>query len=279
MHKFIFLRMMVLLPCFMLSIACGASASDAIWGPENQGLRMNLNIENADANQADVYKVVIKLVNAGKTPIELVAQWPYEDDKGDYKEYFKTMVGLTSFPEITTHSAQTMARIKRTSPQPNLEIKPGNIATFEWITAKRLLKPQGYYNTFPDIFPNDGLYSIQARFLATTKKGNRILLYSNDCQLAVGKSTTMPKSAMARIIQSNPDQNSVLLNVGSDQKIELNDKFRYMYFPVTHWDIRITEVNDGTSTGWTESQKTPKGIPVFPPEGSMVTLVPVGNRP
>jgi len=269
---------MVLLPCFMFSIACGAS-SDAVWGPENQGLRMNLRIENADADQADVYKVVIKLVNVGKAPIELIAQWDEEEEKGDYSEFLKRSVQLTSFPEIRVYSAQTIAGTKRTSPQPSLKIKPGDTTAFEWITAKRLLKPQGYYNTFPDQFPCDGLYSIRANFLASSKQGNRILLYSNECQLAVGKSTAMPKFAMALIIQADAEKKTVLLGLGSDQKIEPNDRFECGVFPFVSWDVLITEVKDNISTGSVKTRaRNPQGnVPDFPKEGMMATLIGAGS--
>jgi hypothetical protein len=280
MKKSVLLGMLFLSTCFIFQIAFGKEIG-SVWGPENQGLRMNLNIQSADKNQPDVYKVVIKLINVGKESIVLIAKWDFEEDKGDYNEFFKTNVVLTSFPEVRVHSAQTMAQTKRHSPQPTLEIKPGKVASFEWITAKRLLKPKDFYNTLPDIFPNDGLYGIRARFLANTKQGNRILLYSEEFLLPVGKSSSLPKFAIARIVQSNPDQNTVLLDVGSDQKIEPNDVFEYVYFPAASWEIRIMEVNDTVSTGLVKLKgRDPQAsgsVPAFPPAGGFVSLVPVSR--
>jgi hypothetical protein len=269
MKKTTFVCVTVLLLYFVFQISYGVTPSGVIWGPENQGLRMNLRIENADSNQADVYKVVIQLVNVGTTSIELTAQWEEEKDKGDYREYLKKAVVLSSFPEAPPASAQTAGGTERTSPQPTLEIKPSDSVTFEWVTAPRRLKPDGYYNTTPE-FSSNGLYSIRAEFLAKSKQGNRILLYSNDCQLAAGGSTAMPKFSVARIIESDPARRKVLLNLGSDQKIEINDRFKCGSFG--RWDVLVTEVEDTISTG---SVKINYGdASVFPKTGNVATLVP-----
>lgn len=280
MKKQILVCLTVLLLCFVFQPAYGKSLHSLVWGPENQELRMNLYIENADSNRTDVYKVGIRLTNVGTTPIVLVAQWYEEEEKGDYCEYLKRSVELISFPEAPQSTAQTAMRSERTSPQPTLEIKPGDTVAAEWVTARRYLKPQGYYNTAPT-FPADGLYSIRARFLAVSKQGNRILLYSNDCQLAVGGSTMMPKFAMARIIKSDANEGKVILDIGSDQKIELNDKFKCSIFPYIYWDILITEVKETVCTGsvkiksmTTENVK----VPTFPEVGSKAVLVSAKDR-
>jgi hypothetical protein len=278
MKKPISVCLMVLLLCFVSQISYGASPPDIAWGPENQGLRMNLHIENADSNQPDVYKVGIRLANVGSTPIVLAAQWHYEEEKGDYREFLKQGVELTSFPEVKVESAQTAGTI-RTSPQPTFEIKPGDSVAVEWVTAPRRLKPQGYYNTTPT-FPSDGLYSIRAKFLAISKQGSRILLYSNDCQFAVGKSTAMPKFAMARIIQADPAKEKVMLNLGSDQKIEPNDRFECIFFPYAVWEILVTEVKLNSSTGSvkTIAREPQENVPAFPRVGDVATLLPAGSR-
>jgi hypothetical protein len=272
MKKFIPMCLPVLLLCFACKNASGVMPSDIVWGPENGGLRMNLHIENTDANQTDVYKVVVRLVNIGKTPVVLTAQWKEEEEKGDYREFLKKEVGFTSFPESPIDTAQTMERPKRKSPQPTLEIKPGNSAVFEWTTAPRHLKPKGYYNTSP-IFPCDGLYSIRAKFLAATKQDTHIFLYSNDCQLTVGKSMAMPKFAIARIIQADAEKGTVLLDLGSDQKIEPGDRFESIGLQQLPWSILITEVNDTVSTGSFKTLlKEPlKDMPTCPAIGSVVT--------
>lgn len=279
MKKPISVCLMVLLLCFVSQITYGASPPDIVWGPENQGLRMNLHIENADSNQPDVYKVGIRLANVGPTPVVLVAQWYYDEEKGDYREFLKQGVELTSFPEVKVESAQTAGNI-RTSPQPTLEIKPGDSVAVEWVTAPRHLKPKGYYNTTPAEFPSDGLYSIRAKFLANSKQDSRILLYSNDCRLSVGKSTAMPKFAMARIIQADPAKETVVLALGSDQKIEPNDRFECGIFPYVYWDILITEVKHNSSTGSVKisSREPRENVPTFPEVGSVATLLPAGHR-
>lgn len=280
MKKQILICLTILLLCFVLQPAYGESLQGIVWGPENQGLRMNLRIENAEANQPDVYKVEIRLTNVGTTPTVLAAQWYEEEEKGDYREFLKKQIELTSFPEAPPSTAQTAMRSERTSPQPTLEIKPGSTVIVEWVTAHRYLKPQGCYNTAPTL-PTDGLYSIRARFLATSKQGNRILLYSNDCQLAVGGSTAMPKFPIARIIQSDASEGKVTLDIGSDQKIEPNDRFKCGIFPYIYWDILITEVKETVCTGsvkitsmTTENVK----VPTFPEVGIKAVLVSAKGR-
>ena len=280
MKRISFLSLMVLV-CFAVpQYTYGTSPHEIIAGPENQGLRMNLHIENVDEKKADVYKVRISLINVGTTPIVLVAQWDYEEEKGDYCEFLKKQVEFTSFPEVRQDSAQTASRSGRTSPQPTLEIKPVDSVAVEWVTAPRRLKPQGYYNTTPTTFPSDGLYSVRARFLAISKHGKRILLYSNDHQLAVGGSTALPKFAMARIIQSDATEGNVLLNLGSDQKIEPNDRFGCSFFPFAYWDILITEVKPTVSTGSVKTRLREPGenIPLFPEAGSVAGLIPAVSR-
>jgi hypothetical protein len=270
MKKPISAYLAVLLFCFAFQLTCGASPQDTVWGPENQGLRMNLHIENADGNQVDVYKVEIRLANVSTKPIILVVPRETEADVSDYGEFFKKDVVFTSFPEVIMDIGQTLERI---SSQPTLEIKAGDSVTFQWVTAQRRLKPLGYMTP---LFPSDGLYSIKARFLAVSKQGSRIFLYSNDCQLAIGGSTALPKFAVARIIQSDPNEGTVLLNLGSDQKIEQNDRFRCHFGKGTSWVIIITEVKPAISTGSvTKHGISQKNATVFPKVGMTVALFPV----
>ena len=53
-------------------------------GPENHGLRMQLSITTTSEKGKDVYTVRLDLMNTGQSPVVLVANWPYEHDKGDY---------------------------------------------------------------------------------------------------------------------------------------------------------------------------------------------------
>ncbi len=276
MKRTFFLYLVVSACLFMSQFTYGTSSDDIIAGPENQGLRMKLHIKNADGEKADVYKVSISLINVGTTPVILVALWDDEKEKGDYSEFLKKQVSLISFPEVCVHSAQTEVPQERTSPQPTLVIKPDYSVSVEWITAPRLLKPEGYYNTIPDTFPSDGLYSIRAGFLAVSKGGKRILLYSNDYQLAVGGSTKLPKFAVAPIVQCDPANGKVLLGLGSDHQIKPNDKFTTGAFG--RWEILITEVEDTTSTGLVRIlRRDPifENEPVFPKVGRSAALVPV----
>jgi hypothetical protein len=185
----------VLLFGVMFEIACGATSEAIIWGPENGGLRMNLQVVPAESNQPDIYKVTIRIANVGKSPTILVAKWEGDHQKGDYRQYIKESVFLESFPEIRYSYSQTW-ETQRTLPQPTIEVKPGDFVAAEWITVRMSLVPQGDKLRIMD-FPSNGLYGIRARFHATLEKGGSIPLYSNDCQLAVGGSTAVPKTALS----------------------------------------------------------------------------------
>lgn len=279
MKRIIFLCLIVLMCLFMSQFTYGTSSTDIIAGPENQGLRMKLRINNADISKPDIYKVSINLINVGTTPVSLIAQstpWEEKDENGDYSEFVKKHLIFTSFPKVCVDSAQTMGSMKKISSQPTLVIKPGESMFVEWVSAYRRLKPEGYYNTTPVAFPSDGLYNIRAEFIAVSKEGKRILLYSNDCQLAVGGSTKLPKFSVARIVRCDPVNGTVLLDLGADHQIKPDDKFRTSYFPYASWEIVITEVKDTVSIGLVKTvARDPSGenVPVFPEEGWSADLV------
>lgn len=245
-------------------------------GPENQGLRMQLQIDHTeDANNSDIYKVSVSFHNVTHEDITLVAQWDDEREKGNYGEFVKKETIFEAFPRVAIQSAQTVMPPKRTSPQPTMTVKASESISLAWLTSPRQLKPKGYYNTIPVPFPSDGLYSIRAKFIAISTENKRILLYSNYCQLSVGHSNVLPKFAMASIIQSDPNENKVLLPLGSDQKIQVGDKFITRYFPFANWEITISEVYTSTAVGIVKiiSRAEEKNVPTFPKIGWSAELV------
>lgn len=275
MKKRLHIHLPALILCYLFSFAYSASADELIAGPENHGLRMRLLISNAEEGSPDVYRVHIDLLNVGKEPVVLAARWVYEEEQGDYLDFLKKEISFVSFPEVMLDSAQTGGSWRK-SPQPECEIEPGKSLQVEWVSAPRRLKPQGYYNTTPT-FPSNGLYGVRAQLLAMSKDGQRILLTSNEQQISVGGSTKMPKHAVAHIIECDPENKKVRLDLGSDHRIELNDKFDTIYFPIARWVITIVEVQDTTSTGSVEGilrdAPVDANVPTFPQKGRVAKLL------
>jgi hypothetical protein len=94
----------------------------------------------------------------------------------------------------------------------------------------------------------------------------------------------MPKFPIARIIQSNASEGKVILDIGSDQKIEPNDRFECGGFPYLYncWDILITEVKETVCTGSVKlkSMTTEENAkePTFPEVGIKAELVSAKGR-
>lgn len=267
------LRICSFLLCFFIAASLHAMPSGSLQaGPENHGLRMQLSITTASESGKDAYTVRLDLMNTGQVPVVLVANWPYEQDKGDYAEFLKSEVMLISHPEVLAETAQTGGEW-RISPQPEYEIKPGARLTVEWSSTDRRLKPKNYPNTSP-YFPTDGLYGIRAKFLAVTKDGKRILLTSNEQPVPVGGSVEMPKYATARIIRVDPEKKTAAINLGSDQRIEKNDKFSLRYGTLGCWHLTITEVDEGLARGTVETIKREgEDVPLFPKKDWIASLM------
>ncbi len=260
-----------------------AVAGDAVGpgeaGPTNGGLRLRLRVTTSVVGGEDVHTVRLDVLNVGTTPAVLVAEWFYEEGKGDYAEFLKATVKFLTFPEVEPESAQTAGR-ERKSPQPERTIEPGGTLAVEWTAKGRRLKPEDYFNTAP-YFPTPGLYGVRARVVVLTKGGKRVLLTSNEQPVVVGGSLEMPKYAVAHVMTASPDEKTVSLDLGSDQRLEKGDQFTIRYGLAASWRVTITEVYPG---GWgckgnvVAERSVGQGVPAFPGLLWPATLIPPKER-
>ena len=248
-----------------------AGATDE--GAVNQGLRLRLSVTTTVEKGIDVHSVRLNLLNVGAAPIILVAHWPYEENKGDYAEFFKSEVGFLSFPEVVPESAQTAGSV-RTSPQPEQEIGPGGSLTVGWTAKGCCLKEKDHQNTTP-CFPSDGLYGVRARIIVVTKDGKRVLLVSNEQPVVVGGSLQIPKYATGRVVSGQPDKKAVTIDLGSDQKIEKGDQFMIRWGLEAAWRVTVTEVGTWFCEGAVEVlHHSGRETPLFPETVSIATRIP-----
>jgi len=242
-------------------------------GPENDGLRLRLVVDTKVEKGADVHAVRLDLLNVGRQPVTLVAQWPYEQDTGDYAQFLASEVAFVTFPEVVPDSAQT-AGGERHSPQPEYKIAPGGVLSVSWESRGRRLKEKDYYNTTP-YFPTRGLFGVRARIIVVTKDGKQVLLTSNPVQVAVGASRAMPKWATGRVVSVRPEKKTAMIDLGTNQKIEKGDVFTIRYGLQASWRLTITQVRSWCAEGTVETvHHAGRDTPRFPGEQSVATLVP-----
>ena len=247
-------------------------------GPENHGLRLRLVVDTKAEKGADVHAVRLDLLSAGRQPVTLVAQWPYEQDTGDYAQFLASEVAFVTFPEVVPDSAQT-AGGERQSPQPEYRVAPGGSLSVSWQARGRRLKERDYYNNTP-YFPARGLYGVRARIVVMTKEQKQVLLTSNPVQVAVGASKAMPKWATGRLVSVEPEKKTASINLGANQKIEKGDVFMIRHGLQASWRLTVTKVGAWNAEGTVQTvHHAGRNTPRFPREQSVATLVPPKDPP
>jgi hypothetical protein len=242
-------------------------------GPESHGLRLRLMVDTKVEQGADLHAVRLDLLNEGRKPVTLVAQWPYEGDTGDYAQFLASEVAFVTFPEVVPDSAQTGGSMRQ-SPQPEYKIAPGGSLTLSWKARGRRLKETDYYNNTP-YFPTRGLYGVRARIVVMTKDGKQVLLTSNPVQVSVGGSKAMPKWATGRLVSVQPEKKTASINLGANQKIAKGDVFVIRYGFQASWRLTVTSAGPWLAEGTVETvHHAGRDTPQFPREQSMATLVP-----
>lgn len=254
----------------------GTTASLPEPGPENGGLRLRLVI--TPQGTGGIHTVTVELQNTGPRAVNLVGEWDYEENSGDYKAFFERWVRFLTYPEVQPESFQT-AGGERHSPQPEQGLSPGESLIVSWSVTGNQIRGQSPFPGTTPVFPSPGLYGIKASILVVTKEGARILLVSNEQPLAIRGSRGLPKFATARILSANPDRNQVKLDVGSDQRIEPGDTFEARWGLMASWRITITKVSAWSSVGSVKLLRgeLPPHLPEhlrFPQEGWQATLEP-----
>jgi len=264
----------------LAAIFCAGCAHEPMleYGPENHGLRLGLSIRTTRFGDPEpttnVYVIRLDLFSSRKQLILLVADWPYEELKGNYAEFVKSAVAFLSFPEVQPSSTRTTGAARK-SPQPKCTLKPGEHLLIKWetIDAFKVRDIFDSENKKP-LFPSAGLYGVRIRVLLVTDAGERILLTSNEQQVPVGGSVAMPKYATAQVVSAYPEKKIATINLGSDHGIAKGDTFLIKWGLQASWRLTITNVHEQFAEGAVKTLHSEGGMPAFPPEHWMATLEP-----
>ena len=89
--------------CIATMFLCCARAEPALPepGPENSGMRLRFVVTPEKHGTNESYNVRLDLLNVTDKPITLEADWPYEQDRGDFKEYLESDVSIETSPAIS----------------------------------------------------------------------------------------------------------------------------------------------------------------------------------
>ena len=234
-------------------------------GPENQGLRLRLTIREMVDGQVDNRVLRVDLLNVGQKPVVLVTGSDLLEEKLSYPQFFQRIVGIATSPEAPWSCCQTMFR-KPKEPPPKWELEPGRSLTVAWAGEGRRLKQDGC--VVQADLQQQGLYRVHASVCVMTEDGDRISLTSNEQEVYAGGSHEMPKSMIGHIIKTDPEQSTAMIDIGSDEKIEVGDCFTIRYELIASWSLCITHVTSHTAEGIVECvHKSPRDpSPAFPQE-------------
>lgn len=275
-------RLLVLICAVAACVISGAIASDRqeapAPGPENQGLRLRLVVAKGTAKGDETFRVRVDLINTTERPITLTADWPYDQNKGDFREYLEACISIETLPTIGGWVGQIMAD-HRTLPQPKIELPARGVVTLEWQATNRRLKnmvvrPLEVQNPR---FPTDGLYSVHAVAVLRTGDG-KCILRSNEQQVPIGGSHAVPKHPLGSVVRAAADRNTVVLNLGSLHKISVGDKFLLRTGMRGFWRMEVSRVGERDCTGKLvpadhQGWDAPDAKPRFPKRGTAARLI------
>ncbi|HEY1380126.1 MAG TPA: hypothetical protein VGF55_25205 [Gemmataceae bacterium] len=244
-------RLPVLILVSLLSgVPGGATAADSPEpGPEDGGLRLRLVVTPRADGAKDGYDVRLELVNASGKAVAVRANWPDDRGTGGVGNYLEAAASIETVPPIAPWVGG-VGRGRRTSPQQEHVLKPGETLTVGWRTDGPYLKnhvtdPHEAQNPR---FPVPGLYAVHATVNVATDAG-RVWLRSNEQLVPVGGSRAMPKSTFGQLLSVDPDKRTAALSLGSLHKVAVGDQFEVGSRKGGRWKLTITRVEPGMSFG------------------------------
>jgi hypothetical protein len=246
-------------------------------GPKVKALRLGLDIHTYSNNDKDSYMVKIRIVNTGSKPVTLVGKAPYDSKSESYAEWLKTKICFLTFPELLPPSAQTEG-FEQISPIPATTLSAGEKFTVTWKAEGRYLKSEHYYNTTP-YFPSEGLYSVRAKVVVHTDKGQDILLYSNEQAVSIGGSVALGKHGLAYVTHSDVQKQQVVLNLGSHHRIARADVFHVSAGSFSGWMLTVVDVRPFSSVANAKKFGPRKDtLDPLPPKSGKAQLWEFGQR-
>lgn len=221
-------------------------------GPENSGLRLRFVVTPVAGAEKRTNQFRVELLNVSQKPITLIADWPYEGNKGDFGYYVKTQLVFITSPRTLPFTYQT-AGIKRMSPQPRHTIRPGESFKVEWKAGDPQLIDCGERPLPIDYFPHPllvpGLYRVRVSIDLKTADDKTISLESNEQQIAAGGKTHRPKHSVGRMAAVEPKKARAEIDLGKIEKVEKGDRFVIAVSLETRWHLTIDHVDEHRSSG------------------------------
>jgi len=236
------------LAVFVAVLTSGASAGEALpeAGPENGGLRLRLLVSTRTGATNETYSVRADLFNVTDQPLMVAADWPYDSDKGEFKDYFESAVSIETTPKIMSWGVQVMMDNRKT-PQPTVVLQPKGTLSAEWESSGRRLKNKltRPYEVRNPYFPTDGLYTVHAELKVRVSGADQpILLRSNEQSVPVGGDSRSPKFPLATVTAVSEDTKLATIDLGSLHGIEVNDEFLVLTGMNGWWLLTIVETGD-----------------------------------
>lgn len=218
-------------------------------GAENDGMRMRLMVRNWGEGDKAGHEVRVDVLNVSPLARKLRADWLYETDTGNLKEYLEAATSIESYPPIAPWVGQIMGG-RRTTPQPDYTLEPGEVLTLQWHTEGNFLKNRvsNKLEVQNPEFAFPGMYSVHATLLIQAD-GKKVSLRSNEQPVFFGKSWQMPKFTFGKLISVDEAMQTARLDLGEEHKVAKGDKFLVRTGMVDFWQITITEVDGRTSAG------------------------------
>lgn len=266
---------------FMLGWGGRVTAAEPVLpepGPENGGMRMRLVVRNGNEGDKSRHEVRVDLLNVSPQALKLQADWLYETDTGNLKDYLEAAASIESYPPTAPWVGQIMGG-RRTSPQPEHALEPGEVLTLKWHTAGNFLKNRvsNKLDVQNPEFAFPGMYAVHATLLVPVA-GKKVPLRSNEQMVSIGKSRAMPRFTLGKLISVDEAKQTAWLDLGEEHKVVKGDRFRVRTGMVDFWQLIITEAREKTSLGRLEpvernSPELKKAKRQFPTAGLPATLI------
>jgi len=247
-------------------------------GAENDGMRMRLVVRNWSEGDKSGHEVRVDVLNVSPQARKLQADWLYESDTGNLKEYLEAATSMESYPPIAPWVGQIMGG-RRAAPQPEYTLEPGEVLTVQWHTEGNFLKNRvsNKLEVQNPEFAFPGIYAVHATLLVQAD-GETVSLRSNEQPVSFGQSRQMPKFTSGKLTSVDEAKQTAWLDLGEQHKVAKGDKFLVRTGMVDFWQLTITEVREKISIGRLE----PRAINApelksakrkFPAAGIAATLI------
>jgi len=222
-------------------------------GPENGGLRLRLVVKPWNEEKKSGHEVQVDVLNVSPQMQKLRADWLYETDTGNLKEYLAAATSIESYPPIAPWVGQIMGG-GRTTPQPEYALEPGEVLTLEWHTEGNFLKNRvsNKLEVQNPEFAFPGLYAVHANLLVTVA-GEKVPLRSNEQLVAFGKSWQLPKFTLGKLTFVDEAKQTARLNLGEQHLVAKGDQFLIRTGMVDFWRLNIAEVAAQSAGGRLEA--------------------------